>query len=157
MNEGKVSLLSFFKDIVSLSFMGDIRTYLKAERKDKVDNIVIGAFEQYVKLYDLFFKKYNITVKDDLIYLTPDILVNVYDNIPKAFLQNVKINSNNYISDKEFKLLFLIKDTTVRRSIITQYIKKLNFRYSLSALLTGIYSSNFAKIVSFYNYRSLTY
>jgi hypothetical protein len=148
-SNGTVSFSDFFKDIVSLSYMGDIRTYLKAERKDKIDNVVLGAFEQYMQLYGDFFKKYEIEVKDGMMYINPLVLDRLYDNIPEAFLEGAKILSGYYMSAEEFKSLFLAKlSSRERRIIFERYIRKLNLHYSVIALLTGLYSSNISKIVT---------
>jgi hypothetical protein len=148
MNEGKVTLKDFFKDIVRLSFIGDVRTYLKAERSDKIDNIVLGAFEEYVKLYKPFFEKYNIVIEHEHIILSQRVNEEVYNNIPLSFLENVKINAKLYLSQKEFKDRFINNfSSNNRRLILENYIKKINLKYSIYALITGLYSSNISKIV----------
>jgi hypothetical protein len=148
MNEGRVDKFNFFKDIVKLSYMGDVRTYFKAEKKDKIDSIVHGAYEEYISLYSNFFEKYKFSNESEYIEINKESIFKLYDNIPRSFLNDLKIKSGYFISDFEFKVYFINKLSPIqRRKLIENYIKQMNLKYSCSAILTGLYSSNITKIV----------
>ena len=66
-NIQKINKIDFYVDLANLSYIGDIRTYLRAEKKDKIKNVVIGAIKYYDDIYRDIIEKYNIS-KDPQIF-----------------------------------------------------------------------------------------
>jgi hypothetical protein len=131
----------FYADLAKLSYIGDIRTYMKAEKKDKIQNVVVGAVEEYNKIYDPFFNKYHIANNANKLEL-------LYDILPSKFIRSIQLNSNIFLPDHEFKSIFLYKlNHEGRRRLIDNYLKKLNLKFSIYGIFSGLISTDIDKSV----------
>lgn len=138
-------------DIAEISYLGDIRTYMKAEKKNKILNVVLGAFDEYLNIYGPIMTKYCLKSNENEDYIIQDEykMENLYDLIPKKFLGSLKIFCNNYENEKEFKKYFLYKlNHTERKYLIEAYLKKLNLKYSIYGILSGIFTTDVHKSVN---------
>jgi hypothetical protein len=54
-----ISQIDIYREIVQLTFLGDVRTKLKAETPNKIDNIVLGGLNNFKDLYKGVISKYE--------------------------------------------------------------------------------------------------
>lgn len=155
-NPQKISKVEFFIDLARISYIGDFRTYMRAEKKDKVKNVVLGAFDEYVKIYNPYIHKYNSAGdNEDFFDFNPDkssstdFYSELYNSIPQSFLINFKYYLNLYTDNKDFKYILLNRmNFNDRKLLIDSFLKHLNFKASLYGIMSGIFSTDIHKIVS---------
>jgi hypothetical protein len=125
-----------YKIICSLSYLGDIRMSFKMENPHKVNNIVLGEFIEFQKIYgevneDLFnikngYVKTNITkLLSEIPYLPSELLAYIIKN-------NVDIDN---INNKN--------DLAKLKTIIIRYLKSINFKSSVSETFKSAAINNF--------------
>jgi hypothetical protein len=147
-NSAKISIVDFFVDLAKLSYQGDIRTYLKAEKKDKINNVVLGALDLYLQIYQPMLDSYNVKKNGDYFIFDKKFNQDHYEKLPDLFKINLQLYMNNYSSKEEFENIFINKLTHEdRRFIIDSYLKRLNFYFSTYGIMSGLYSTNFSKSV----------
>ena len=152
-----IDKINLYKDIVELSFMGDIRLYFKAEIKDKTLNVVLGAEELYDEIYSKYFKLYDLdrenliktlelTFKNDL--EKQKLIKMCVENLPKEFINEVQKYKN---LDRNIDMAVYLSrlENSNRNELINSYIKQLNLRTSIFGIFTALISTDFNKIVRF--------
>lgn len=146
----KVHIVDFFTELVKLSYIGDIRTYLKAEKKEKARNMVEGSLNNYIDLYGKYFENFCIKLENDYLIFTEENLENMFKNIREDFILNVfsksKIFYNPLVNDHYFSRRL---NSEQRKEIIDYYIKSLNLKYSIYGIISGVFSTDFVKGVNF--------
>jgi hypothetical protein len=168
-NPEEINLFDFFLDLANISYIGDIRTYLKAEKSNKMRNTVLGGFNYYLDLYSANFEKighnllkyfdpndtYSENTKIEL-KLSDNIKRDLYRDIPKKFMNSLigrqslnSLNPSNF-NEKKFEENFLFKMTyKERKEVIDSYLKSSNLRISVFNLASAKYSTNFTKSFSY--------
>ncbi len=147
----KVHYIDFFTDLVKLSYIGDIRTFLRAEKKEKARNMVEGSLNQYKNLYGKYFEKYNIKIENDYIIITKENLEYIFLNIREEFLINTFNESKIFFNPNRNVEYFIGKlNDRQRKDIIEKYIKKMNLKYSIYGVISGIFSTDFIKGVNIF-------
>ena len=130
-----------YREIVELTYLGDIRTKVKAEVYNKADNIVHGGLEYFDALYKGVIDQHQegnyITLKNREITISnPEIYHSSLHNLPYNFT-NTRLNKE-----------LLSYDYRKRKEIIDKYISELNYYSSINGILSGIISTNPIKLVS---------
>ena len=149
MNKPKISKVEFFIHLANLSYIGDIRTYLKAEKKDKIKNVVLGALDYYLDIYSECIDKYNISSNPDIFEFAPELNIRHLNNLPKHFLNSFRMYLNEF-NQEEFIFNFARNMTHDQRNIIlSAYLEKINFKYSSLGILSGLYSTDLNKSFSY--------
>ena len=125
-----VTKKDLFKTLVGLSYMGDTRM-LFAENPKKIDNIVNGCYDEYIKIYDLnvpYLDNYNNSVVIDK---------NVLDSELKYLPYALKI----LLKEVDFKEDY--------KKYILDYLKNLNQRESLEMTFKGIASNGISRSLKY--------
>jgi hypothetical protein len=133
--------------LANISYIGDIRTYLKAEKEDKVKNVILGALNYYEEIYDKIALKYSINYDNEYYYINHDksSLEFYFKNIPIEFKRRLINNEDeNDFKNKLCKCYSHIE----RKKLIDSHLKRLNLKYSIYGIVSGIYSSDFFKGVN---------
>lgn len=134
-------------NIVGISYLGDIRFYLKGEKQSKVKDIYTGSYKnlldeysEYIKVYKIIYQKNN---------SIEDMVNKAIDDLPNGLKQ--RIYFKEYKNMHYDKYLFLIKnqDTSERRRVIIRYIESINLKYSIKYLLLSIFTSPLLKGVEY--------
>lgn len=111
------------KAIVGLSYLGDIRTTVGAESKDKIDNLLEGNRQLLDKLYDPIFADFRSRSADAQGQIFPKCLMN--------------LQSRRDVSDR----ISAINRDSSRRMLINQILTdspSRNLRYAWSKLRKGL-------------------
>lgn len=145
----KIHIVDFFTDLVKLSYIGDFRTYMKAEKKEKANNIVQGALNFYIELYKIYFTKYKIKFENDYLFIDQENLEMLFSNLNENLALKIMINSKNYFADNKSYSEFFIKrlDYLQRRILLENYIKKQNLKFSIYQIIAGLISADITKSV----------
>jgi len=119
---------------------------MKAEKKEKARNIVEGALDRYIELYGKYFEIYKIKLENNFLIFNDDIYKIMFLNIREDFLTNAFIESKILFNSNQ-DIEFFIKRLNFeqRKIIIEKYIKKLNLRYSIYGIVSGVFSTDFIK------------
>lgn len=132
-------------NILNLSYIGDIRFYLRGEKKSKVKDMLNGSFniyynhfhDEFEELFSLLNSKknhkYNIIFKEYL------------NKLPNSYICKIKMMNYNYISNESFKDLLANCSFIVRKEVVFNYLKKINFKMSLKAFVINTFTSKFSK------------
>ncbi len=138
-------------DLAKISYIGDIRTHLKAEKKDKIKNVVLGALDSYLELYKPILDEYDVKIRGDNLVFNENLKEKHYHNIPNLFMTNLQLHTNDYNSKSYFKNYFLnTYRADTRREIIEDYLKSLNLKYSIYGVLSGMFTTNTSDSVKKY-------
>ena len=154
-NKSEVNTVEFFIDLAKLSYIGDIRTHFKAEKKDKIKNVVLGALDSYMILYKPIFEEFDVKIRGDMLVFDEKHNDKYFHNIPNLFMTNLQLHINDYNSKSKFENQFQSYKTEKRREIIDNYIKSLNLKYSIYGVMSGIFTTNTSDSV-FINYFIIT-
>jgi hypothetical protein len=142
-NKSEVNTVDFFIDLAKVSYIGDIRTHFKAEKKDKIKNVVLGALDSYMILYKPIFDEFDVKICGDMLVFNEKLNDKHFHNIPKLFMTNLQLHINDFNCKSQFKNTFLNTFTTEkRREIIDSNLKSLNLKYSIYGVMSGIYTTN---------------
>lgn len=136
-------LKEIFTNIVSLSYLGDIRFKIKGEKVTKIRDIVDGGYDYFVDYYKPtikenvdFFNKNNIdsynAFINSMIHSLPKELVSQISNKNKIENANLK----EYLSQLTFE---------ERRKVLITYLEKVNFSVSCKALFSSFLASKVIK------------
>jgi hypothetical protein len=132
-------------DLANLSYIGDIRTYLKAEKKDKTKNVVLGAIEYYDEVYRAIIEKYNISNDSETFEFPPEMNLRHIQNLPDHFISSLMLYLKEF-NKEDFKYNFCRNmNYNQRRYILESYIKKINLTYSCKGIISGLYSTDLHK------------
>lgn len=124
---------------------------MKAEKKNKVRNVVLGAYDSYIDVYKDYITKYSVIDKNDVIHFNKKFLIEHLNNLPNSFVSGLKLYSNNVLNDNNFKDLFLFNFSHLERKFLIEiYLKSINFKYSIYGMLSGLYSTDLNKSVIFF-------
>jgi hypothetical protein len=148
-NIQKINKIDFYVDLANLSYMGDIRTYLRAEKKDKIKNVVIGAIEYYDDIYRDIIEKYNISKDPQIFEFIPEMNLRHLENLPYPFVNSLMSYTKEF-NKEEFKYNFCRNmNNNERRYIIDSYLEKRNFLYSCKGIISGVYSTDLNKSLKY--------
>ncbi len=146
-----VDKIKFYQKLVEVSYMGDIRSYFKAESKDKTLNIVLGAVDLYDEIFNKYFNLLSLEKENLKISLKEksdnDLWKKCIEELPEEFLReisNIKHNKNLDV----FKEEICKGASEQRKTLLTNYIKNLNLKTSISGIIIALFSTNINKIVS---------
>jgi hypothetical protein len=118
---------------------------LKAEKKDKIKNVVLGAIEYYDEVYHDLLERYNISSNKDEFEFAPELNLRHFNNIPENFLNSLMVYIGEF-NKEEFKYNFARNMSYQdRRLLLDSYLKKTNLQYSCSGILSGLYSTDIHK------------
>jgi translocator assembly and maintenance protein 41 len=149
-----VEIQKFLQDIIEISFKGDFRTYFKAEKPEKTKNLLLGAYPQYLEIYQPILKKieilsiFNAPTFDEKLKIkqTKNSLNSHFQNLPQNIKEKIlRSNKDNLEFLNNFLDTFSYNE---RKILIEKILKDLNFKYSFYGILTGLYSTNLDKNVS---------
>lgn len=144
-NNREITKLDFFIELAKLSYIGDFRTYVRAEKKDKVTNVVLGAFPLYEHIYKKYFEKYRIN-ENNLLNIEIDMNIHKYEKFYDNLPENFKKGLAKYSKLTENQLKNTIFNDN--KHLIENYIKHLNLKYSICAIISALYSTDIHKSVN---------
>ncbi len=159
-NPEKINLLDFFIDLAQISYVGDVRTYVKAEKSNKMRNTVLGGFSYYQDLYSNNFNKIGLNLQKNLainsnteninieLNLSEKTIRQLYRAIPISFFHSVKYRE--FMIDSKFEENFLFNMTyKERKELIDSYLISSNLKNSVFNIISAIYSTDFNKSFSY--------
>ena len=116
--------------LVELSYVGDLRTYIKYEKSDKIKEMIEGSFDQYEKIYGNMFEETKNMSRNHLIST-------IEQNNP-SFVRTVRIASMKRNGFVEFS----------RRDVECQ-LKRLNFKVSVVSAFSALLTTPFIKMLKY--------
>jgi len=148
-NKETVKKVDFFEDLAKISYIGDIRTYMKAEKKDKIKNAVLGSFDYYLEVYDEIIKKYNISTDNEYFQFDHQLNEELIEKLPKYFIRRF-MDHLNIFDEKEFKHFFCQEfNFELRKMLLDSYLSKLNLKNSTQGIIKSLYSTDMTKSFSY--------
>lgn len=133
-------------NIISLSYLGDIRFYLKGEKSTKINDILYGSYNniynEYISLYNNL-NELNININE----FKCNIKINscklaILNNLPNKLLLNIQKKTNfKCLSLKDFKKIMYHFDDEFLIDIVRNFLTKMNFNSSLKALFINFITS----------------
>ena len=148
-NKETIKKVDFFEDLAKISYIGDIRTYMKAEKKDKIKNAVLGSFDYYLEVYDEIIKKYNISTDNENFQFDHRLNEELIEKLPKYFIRRF-MDHLNIFDEKEFKHFFCQEfNFELRKMLLDSYLSKLNLKNSTQGIITSLYSTDMTKSFSY--------
>lgn len=124
-----------YKNICSLSFIGDWRRIFHLENPNKIDNIVTGSFEELHNMYDPL-NDYCFG-NEDMMIIDQQKLMTELDSLPYELLKKI----SNKINLKEMKY----NDYYEMRTTVLRYLKEKNLKASAAQPLKGLLLNGVSK------------
>lgn len=136
-------------NILNLSYIGDVRFYLKGEKRSKVQDMLDGgSLEIYFENYKNEFEEIFLMLENNHLNDTNSLnllIKNYLNRLPLEYLSKIKL-SNSFFKDNDSFIDFLSNNTfNTRINIINTYLKKINFNISLRAFVINTFTSKFSK------------
>jgi len=138
LNKQEASLEELFYMICSLSYVGDLRRTMHVETKHKIQNIVIGSFEELKKIYkQLNAGYYKIDVENRIIidYVK---LISDLDTLPEPLRSKIINQLTGNKTDIDFS------------QIIWPHFRNTNLKTSIAQPLKGCALNGFPKTLTYF-------
>lgn len=139
LNKEKPTILDFYEQICSLSYIGDSRKKFKAEDPNKVKNIAVGSKDFFDQIYrdrtDIITvdKKENITIDYDKLFKS-------ISKLPKKLKESIDSKVNGKYTKENLDAI---------REAIIEFLTVVNKKASLGQTVKGIFTTGPTEAISY--------